>query len=284
MPGSSWTASSSRRWSSRSARRGTVTTPYVNTIPKDEPWFPGDEDLERRIRAYIRWNAAVMVVRANKHADGIGGHLSTFASLGRAVRGRVQPLLPRQGRRPPRRPRLHPGPRRARASTAGRSSRVASTRPSSTGSAEERRSAGPVARTPTRGSCPTSGSTRRSRWGSGRSCRSTRPASTSTCTTVASTTPADVAGVVLPRRRRGRRARDAGLDLPGRSRAARQPDLGRQLQPAAARRPGARQRQDHPGARGDLPRRRLERHQGRVGRPLGRAARRATSTACCSTR
>ena len=59
----------------------TVSTPYVNTIPpEEEPWFPGDEELERRIRAYIRWNAAVMVIKANKKADGIGGHLSTFAS------------------------------------------------------------------------------------------------------------------------------------------------------------------------------------------------------------
>ncbi|MHB1583978.1 MAG: pyruvate dehydrogenase (acetyl-transferring), homodimeric type [Acidimicrobiales bacterium] len=59
----------------------TVSTPYVNTIPADEePWFPGDEYLERRIRAYIRWNAAVMVVRANTRTEGIGGHLSTFAS------------------------------------------------------------------------------------------------------------------------------------------------------------------------------------------------------------
>jgi len=58
-----------------------VSTPYVNTIPpEEEVWFPGDEAVERRIRAYIRWNAAVMVVKANKHADGIGGHLSTFAS------------------------------------------------------------------------------------------------------------------------------------------------------------------------------------------------------------
>ena len=58
-----------------------ISTPYVNTIPREEqPWFPGDYELERRIRAYIRWNAAVMVVRANKAADGIGGHLSTFAS------------------------------------------------------------------------------------------------------------------------------------------------------------------------------------------------------------
>jgi pyruvate dehydrogenase E1 component len=58
-----------------------ISTPYVNTIPREEePWFPGDHELERHLRAYIRWNAAVMVVRANKAADGIGGHLSTFAS------------------------------------------------------------------------------------------------------------------------------------------------------------------------------------------------------------
>ncbi len=59
----------------------TVSTPYLNTIPPDEePWFPGDEYLERRIRAYIRWNAAVMVTRANTRYSGIGGHLSTYAS------------------------------------------------------------------------------------------------------------------------------------------------------------------------------------------------------------
>ena len=59
----------------------TVSTPYVNSIPREhQPWFPGDEHIERRIRAFIRWNAAVMVVKANKKADGIGGHLSTFAS------------------------------------------------------------------------------------------------------------------------------------------------------------------------------------------------------------
>ena len=59
----------------------TVSTPYVNSIPPEqEPFFPGDEDVERRIRAFIRWNAAVMVVKANHAADGIGGHLATFAS------------------------------------------------------------------------------------------------------------------------------------------------------------------------------------------------------------
>src|SRR3990170_1959435 len=58
-----------------------VSTDYINTIaPEEEPYFPGNEDLERRIRRIIRWNAAVMVMRANKKYEGIGGHLSTYAS------------------------------------------------------------------------------------------------------------------------------------------------------------------------------------------------------------
>ena len=58
-----------------------VQTPYINTIsPEQEPQFPGDEQIERRIRRIIRWNAAAMVTRANKHNDGIGGHISTYAS------------------------------------------------------------------------------------------------------------------------------------------------------------------------------------------------------------
>ncbi|HEY2214633.1 MAG TPA: pyruvate dehydrogenase (acetyl-transferring), homodimeric type, partial [Acidimicrobiales bacterium] len=60
---------------------GLRSTDYINTIsPEKEPWFPGDEYQERRIRAYIRWNAAAMVVRANTRTEGIGGHLSTYAS------------------------------------------------------------------------------------------------------------------------------------------------------------------------------------------------------------
>ncbi len=58
-----------------------VQTPYVNTIPPEaEPPYPGDEELELRIRRIIRWNAVVMVLRANKHFPGIGGHLATYAS------------------------------------------------------------------------------------------------------------------------------------------------------------------------------------------------------------
>ncbi len=77
--------------------------------------------------------------------------------------------------------------------------------------------------------------------------------------------------LVLRRRRRDGRARVDRRAGRGRARAPRQPDLRRELQPAAARRPGAWQRQDHPGARGRLPRRRLERHQGDLGLALGRA-------------
>ncbi len=57
------------------------TTPYVNTIPvQEQPAFPGDRAIERRIKSLVRWNAMAMVVRANREEDGIGGHLSTYAS------------------------------------------------------------------------------------------------------------------------------------------------------------------------------------------------------------
>ncbi len=57
------------------------TTPYINTIPRHEqPTYPGDLRLEKRIEALLRWNAMAMVVRANRHEDGIGGHIATYAS------------------------------------------------------------------------------------------------------------------------------------------------------------------------------------------------------------
>ncbi len=60
----------------------TVSTPYVNTIPvAEQPPFPGDWQTEVRIKSYIRWNAMAMVVNANRKHNGLGGHISTFASL-----------------------------------------------------------------------------------------------------------------------------------------------------------------------------------------------------------
>ncbi len=58
-----------------------TSTPYVNTIaPQDQPVFPGNRELERRIKSIIRWNAMAMVTRGNMRHDGVGGHISTFAS------------------------------------------------------------------------------------------------------------------------------------------------------------------------------------------------------------
>jgi len=57
-------------------------TPYINTIrPEDEVAYPGDRAMERRIKSLTRWNAMAMVVRQNKYDPGIGGHISTYASL-----------------------------------------------------------------------------------------------------------------------------------------------------------------------------------------------------------
>ena len=73
-----------------------VSTPYINTIPPDqEAWFPGDVSLEQRIRRFIRWNAAIMVIKANQKAEGIGGHLSTFASSAMLYEVGFKPLLQR---------------------------------------------------------------------------------------------------------------------------------------------------------------------------------------------
>jgi pyruvate dehydrogenase E1 component len=68
-------------------RRGVITpftanTPYVNTVALEaQPPYPGDRDVERRIKNLIRWNAVAMVIRANHESPGIGGHISTYASL-----------------------------------------------------------------------------------------------------------------------------------------------------------------------------------------------------------
>ncbi len=60
----------------------TLNTPYVNTIPReDEPRYPGDRRIEREVKSYARWNAMAMVVKANRLHAGIGGHISTYASV-----------------------------------------------------------------------------------------------------------------------------------------------------------------------------------------------------------
>ena len=59
----------------------TSRTPYVNTIPLErQPPYPGNRHLEQHIKSFVRWNAMAMVVDANNRHDGIGGHISTYAS------------------------------------------------------------------------------------------------------------------------------------------------------------------------------------------------------------
>lgn len=75
-----------RLLANRATRRGVsvpfvMPTPYINTIPaRREVPYPGDRDMERRIKSVVRWNALAMVVKANRKFEGIGGHISTFAS------------------------------------------------------------------------------------------------------------------------------------------------------------------------------------------------------------
>jgi pyruvate dehydrogenase E1 component len=65
----------------KSPEKINLNTPYINSIsPDQEPSYPGNQELEWRIRSIIRWNAMAMVVRANRLFDGLGGHISTFAS------------------------------------------------------------------------------------------------------------------------------------------------------------------------------------------------------------
>jgi Pyruvate dehydrogenase complex, dehydrogenase (E1) component len=151
------------------------TTDYINTIaPGNEPEFPGDEELERRYRRWIRWNAAITVHRAQRPGIGVGGHISTYASsaslyevgFNHFFRGHDHPAAATRSSS-----RGMPPPE----STRARSSRGASARRSWTASARRsRRRRTDCPPTRTRGSCRSTGSSRPCRWGSGRSTPSTR--------------------------------------------------------------------------------------------------------------
>ena len=194
--------------------------------------------------------------------------------VGHALRGRLQPLLPRQGPPGRRRPGLHPGPRLPR-----------HLRP--------RLPRGQAVRGPARRLPPGALARRAGR----RAALLPAPAADAGLLGVPHRLHGprpderDHAGAVQPLPRRPRlqgHRRPARLGVPRRRRDGRagvpradphrghrgpgQPHVRGQLQPAAPRRPGARQRQDHPGAGGVLPRRRLERHQGDLGPRVGRAA------------
>ncbi len=224
-----------------------------------------------------------MVVRANRESSGIGGHISTYASAATLTRSGSTTSSAGNGRSQRRRHGLLPGPRLARhlrpGVPRGPAHRASSWRTSAAsckpGGGLSLLSA-PVADArllgvPHRlhGARPDHGHLPgpvQPLPGGPRAAKDSGPQ-----------------GLGVPRRRRDGRAGDAGRHHPGLAREAGQPDLRDQLQPAAAGRPGARQRQDHPGAGGGLPRRRLERDQGDLGRRLGSPARRTIPTGCWSS-
>jgi pyruvate dehydrogenase E1 component len=206
-----------------------TTTDYVNTIsPEQEPWFPGDEDTERRFRAFLRWNAAMIVHRAQRPGIGVGGHISTYASaatlyevgMNHFFRGKDHPgggdHIYFQG---------HASPGMyARAYLEGRIS-------------EDRLDGFRQEKSHL----------------------------------------VDGEPLALPSYPHPRLMPDfwefptVSMGL-GPMNAIYQAQFDKYLQPAAPRRPRPGQRQDHPGARGVLPRRRVERHQGRLGPRVGPAA------------
>ncbi len=253
------------------------STDYVNTIPTDqEPWFPGDEETERRYRAWIRWNAATMVHRAQRPGVGVGGHISTYASAASLYevgfnwffRGKDHPgggdHVYIQG---------HASPGiYARAFLEGRLGAE-----HLDGFRQELSHAGPGGGLPSyphprlmpwfwehptvsMGLGPINAifQARFDRYLHNRGDQGHLPA----------------AHLGVPRRRRDGRAGVPRRHPRRGRRGPGQPDLRHQLQPAAPRRAGARQRQGHPGTGVVLPRRGLERHQGRSGA--------ASGTGCCT--
>ena len=164
----------------RRARDGHRPTTSTRSRPSRSRGSPATRCSSAASAPYIRWNAMAMVDRVEPPLRRPRRPPLHVRVGGRALRRRLQPLLPRQGRRRRRRPGLLPGSRRARASTPARSSKGASPRSTSTASGA-RSTAAACRSTRTRGACPTSGSSRRSRWASARSTRSPRRASTATC-------------------------------------------------------------------------------------------------------
>ena len=105
--------------SEHARRRGirlpfSANTPYINTLTlEQEVPFPGSQEIERRIKSLVRWNAIAMVVRANRVEPGIGGHISTFASAATLYEVGLQSFLQSQRSRWRPRRRVLPGTRGA---------------------------------------------------------------------------------------------------------------------------------------------------------------------------
>src|SRR5271157_5608232 len=239
-----------------------ATTPYQNTIPsRQQPPFPGSQEMERRIKSLVRWNAMAMVVRANKIQEGIGGHAlrsgvqSLFSGIHRIRRPRCR-LFSGARRARNLRPRLPRGPYPQR-ETGELPAGVETRRRAIVVSASlaHARLLGISDRVD--GSRPDSGDL---------SCAVHQVSGKSRIENLDRRESLGVSG-----RWRNGRTGIAWLDNAGFAGAARQPYICRELQSTAPRRTGTRKRQDHPGTGSDFPRRGMERHQADLGRRLGPA-------------
>ena len=260
-----------------------ATTPYQNTIPsRSQPPFPGSQEMERRIKSLVRWNALAMVVRANKIQEGIGGHISTFASAATLYEVAFNHFFRAQtesGDRDIVYFQGHAAPGiYSRAYLEGRISKE-----KLQNFRRELKPGGGLSSYPhpwlmpefwefptvSMGLGPIQAiyHARFIKYLENRGLKQTDRRQ----------------GLGVSGRWRNGRARVAGLDHAGLAREARQPDLRGELQPAAARRPGARQRKNHSGTGSHFPRRGLERHQSASGAPIGTASSRTTATACWSS-
>ena len=257
----------------RAAVHGDHAVRQHDPAPTSSRAYPGNRELERRIKSFVRWNAMAMVTRANRDPAGIGGHISHLCLVGHAVRSRLQPLLPRPRReRLRRRPDLLPRSRLARHVLARVSRRPTHRTESGQLPPRAEPKAAGCRRYPHPWLMPDFWEFPTVSMGLGPIMAIYQARFNRYLTDRGINDLLEEARLGLPGRRRMRRARNARRDHAGLARAARQPDLRHQLQPAAARWPGARQRQDHSRARRRVPRCRLERHQSRLGRRLGSAA------------
>ena len=239
---------------------------------------PATARIERKIKSIVRWNAMAMVLKANKNTN-VGGHIRTFASAATLYEIGFNHFFRGRTDRSPRRRGLLPGPRQPRHVRAGLRRRAARRDAARRTSARNCKPGGGVSSYPHPWLMPDFWQYPTVSMGLG-----------------------PIMSIYHARYNRYLRDRDLaktddarvwaflgdgecdepeslGCDQPRRPREARQPHVGHQLQPAAARRPGPRQRQDHPGTRRRLPRGRVERHQGGLGQRLGRAAEATTTPA-----
>ena len=252
---------------------GVATTPYVNTIPVDQqPDYPGDREIERRIKSIIRWNAMAMVVRANQQSHGIGGHISTYASAATLYEVAFNHFFHgKEGRQPPDQVFFqgHASPGiYARAFLLGRL-----TEEQLKNFRRELQATPGLSSYPHPWLMPDFWEFPTVSMGLG-PIMAIYQARFNHYLVDRGIKPDAAASRVWAFLGDGEcdEPEALGRHHAGRPRTTRQPDLRHQLQPAAARRPGPRQRQDHPGIGRRLPRRRLERHQGHLGLRLGPAA------------